>query len=137
MPKKKSPSKKEITELTKEAIQLMKTEKFEKSLVKSRIALRYAIILQDNNLIASAYNTIAANFDELAESDKAFFYYKKGLLYANKTNNYELKNWLNNNLGNIYCFDKKQYEKGIYYYKKSLEYSTKIDDFTANCFHKT
>ena len=131
-----APSKNEITALAKEANQLMKEDQFEKSLVKSRIALQYAIAIKDDNLIATIYNTIGANFDEMTEVDKAFFYYNKGLLYANKTNNYQLKNWLYNNLGNIYCFDKKQYEKGIFFYKKSLEYSEKIKDISQTVFTK-
>ncbi|TDE41891.1 two-component sensor histidine kinase [Flavobacterium rhamnosiphilum] len=133
---KKTPSKKEVTLISNEAIKLMKAGNFEKSLIKSRLVLSYAIALKDDNLIASAYNTIAANFDQLSEYDKAFFYYNKGLAHANKTDNDELKNWLNNNLGNIYCFDKKQYEKGIYYYKKSLQYSTKIHDSSQIVFTK-
>jgi two-component system NarL family sensor kinase len=133
---KKLPQKKEVTQLAKEANELMKAGNFEKSLVKSRLALTHAIALKDDNLIATTYNTIAANFDQLSEYDKAFFYYNKGLKYANKTNNDVLKNWINNNLGNIYCFDKKQYEKGIYYYKKSLQYSTKIHDSAQIVFTK-
>ncbi|MBG6185711.1 tetratricopeptide repeat-containing sensor histidine kinase [Flavobacterium sp. CAN_S2] len=133
---KKKPTKKEVTTLSNEAILLMKEGNYEKSLIKSRLALSQAIRLKDNNLIAGSYNTIAANFDQLSEFDKAFYYYHKGLTYANKTNNDVLKNWLNNNLGNIYCFDKKQYEKGIYYYKKSLEYSTRIKDSAQIVFTK-
>jgi two-component system NarL family sensor kinase len=125
---KKIPSIEEITALTNEATTLMHAGKFERSLIKSRKALKFAIIIKDDNSIATSYNTIAANFDELSEYDKAFFYYQKGLVYADKTNNSELKNWLYNNLGNIYCFDKKEYKKGIYYYKKSLDYSGKIGD---------
>lgn len=130
------PSKKELTELTTAATNLMKEGKFEKSLIKSRMALKTAIFLKDDEAIATCYNTIAANFDELTEPDKAFFYYKKGLIYANRTNNSRLKNYLNNNLGNIYCFDKKEYAKGIYYYKKSLDYSNKIRDTSGIVFTK-
>ncbi|MFV5689419.1 ATP-binding protein [Flavobacterium sp. ZT3R25] len=132
----KTRSKKEINLLAKEASKCMKEGNFEKSLVKARIALHYAITIKDDNLIATIYNTIAANFDELAEFDKAFFYYNKGLFYARRTNNNELKNWLYNNLGNIYCFDKKQYVKGIVYYKKSLEHSKKTNDFSQIVFTK-
>lgn len=132
----KTPPKIKITLLAKEANQYMKEGYFEKSLVKARVALQYAIASKDDNLIASIYNTIGANFDELAEFDKAFFYYNKGLLYAKKTNNYQLKNWLYNNLGNIYCFDKKQYEKGIHCYKKSLEYCKKTSDLNHTVFTK-
>ncbi|SHH13650.1 Histidine kinase [Flavobacterium micromati] len=121
-------SKKEAFLMSQEAILLMQKGNYEQSLIQSRRALTMAIHLKDNKLIANCYNTIAANFDQLSEYDKAFFYYNKGLIYADKTNDDELKNWLNNNLGNIYCFDKKQYEKGIYHYKRSLQYSTNIKD---------
>jgi signal transduction histidine kinase len=121
-------SKKDAFLMSQEAILLMQKGNYEQSLIKSRRALTLAIHFKDNKLIANCYNTIAANFDQLSEYDKAFFYYNKGLMYADKTNDDELKNWLNNNLGNIYCFDKKQYEKGIYHYKRSLQYSTNIKD---------
>jgi tetratricopeptide (TPR) repeat protein len=113
----KTPSFALITQEVKEAKILMKAGSFEKSLVKSRLALRHAIAIKDDNLIASSYHTIAANFDELSEYEKAFYYYNKGLIYANKTNNDVLKNWIYNNLGNIYCFDKKQYEREFYIIK--------------------
>ncbi|MNP96837.1 Oxygen sensor histidine kinase NreB [compost metagenome] len=129
-------SKKEISKEITEAKELMKANNFEKSLILSRLALRHAIMIKDDNLIAYSYNTIGGNFDGLAESEKAFFYYKKGLLYASKTNNDELKNWLYNNLANIYCFDKKQYKIGIEYYKKSLAYSKRIKDASQVLFTK-
>lgn len=119
---------KDVLKLTNQATKLLQNEKYEKSLVLSRIALTKAISINDDILIARCYNIIAANFDGIAEFEKAYFYYKKGLIYANRTNDDELKNWLYNNLGNIYCFDKKEYSTGIYYYKKSLDYSTKIGD---------
>lgn len=132
----KTPPKKAIIKLAQDATTLMHKENYEKSLVKSRLALKYAIAIKDNVLIATCYNTIAANFDGISESEKAVFYYKKALLYAQRTNSDNLKNWINNNLGNIYFFDKKEYEKGIYYYKKSLEFSTKTKDSAQIYFTK-
>lgn len=129
-------SKKEILKLSDEAVKLMREAQYERSLTLSRLTLNYAITAKDPYLIAKSYNTIAANFDELTEPDKALFYYNKGLIYAEKTNNGELKNWLYNNLGNIYCFDKKEYEKGISYYKKSLFHSIKIKDSVQLVFTK-
>ena len=129
-------SKNDAVAIITEAKELMKTGNFEKSLIKSRTGLSLAIKIKDNNLIATSYNTIGANFDHLSESDQAFLYYKKGLAYADKTTNDVLKNWLNNNLGNIYYFDKKEYEKGIYHYKKSLEYSIKAKDSSQILFTK-
>ncbi len=132
----KTPSKPEITKLAKEAVEYLNDANFEKSISASRQVLHYATSLNDNYLIAVSYNTLAANLDELSEFDKAIFYYNKGLSYANKTDNDTIKNWINNNLGNMYCFEKKQYEKGISYYKKSLEYSQKAADTGQIIFTK-
>jgi len=101
---------------------------YEESLLKSRVALEQSIKNKNNDLIANSYLIIASNFDELTEPLKALHYYNLGLYYINKTSNYTLKKQFYNNLGNIYCFDKKQYDKGIYYYKKSLQQSQKILD---------
>ncbi|MFC6876826.1 tetratricopeptide repeat-containing sensor histidine kinase [Flavobacterium myungsuense] len=121
-------SKKEIAQLVKECTLLMKSGKYDQSLIKSRYALTQCKAINDNDLIATCYNTIAANLDELNYPEKALFYYNKSLFYADKTNNDDLKNKLNNNLGNIYCFDKKQFERGFNHYKKSIALSTKIKD---------
>lgn len=116
----------ELKSLLEDAKQNRINSDFENSLLKSRVALEHSIKNKNNNLIAHSYLIIASNFDELTEPLKALHYYNLGLYYVNKTNDYALKNQFYNNLGNIYCFDKKQYDKGIYYYKKSLEQSQKI-----------
>ncbi|MFV5693630.1 response regulator [Flavobacterium sp. LT1R49] len=123
-----TPSKKEITKLTKQASKYLRNSNFEKSLITSRRALHQAINTKDDNLIAISYNTIGANYEKLSEYSKAIFFYKKALAYANKTSNDTIKAWINNNLGNIYSFEKKQYKLGINYYKNSLEHSRKISD---------
>ncbi|MFV8325811.1 response regulator [Flavobacterium sp. ZS1P14] len=125
-----TPTKKEITKLTKQASQYLRNSNFEKSLITSRLALHQAINSKDDNLVAISYNTIGANYEKLSEYSKAIFFYKKALSYAGKTSNDTIKAWINNNLGNIYSFEKKQYKKGINYYKNSLEYSKKISDST-------
>ncbi|CAN1556021.1 Signal transduction histidine kinase, dimerisation/phosphoacceptor domain [Flavobacteriaceae bacterium] len=124
------PTKKEINKLTTQASKLRESGDFEKSLLISRIALRKSILIKDNELIADNYNNVAANYNELVEFDKAIFYYNKALIYANFTNNDTVKQRVNNNLGNMYCFEKKKYDKGILYYKKSLESSERIADST-------
>lgn len=121
-------SKEEITLLIKDARKHRFAFEYEKSLLKSRVALEQAIKIKNNGLIANSYLQIAASFDELTETNKALNYYNLGLFYANKTSNNILKNQLYNNLGNIYCFNKKQYDRGIYYYKKSILYSQKTLD---------
>ncbi|MDI5897028.1 response regulator [Flavobacterium yafengii] len=121
-------SKKEITRLTDEASKYLKEANFEKSLDISKLALRSSINSNDLYSTAISYITIAANYAEMAEFDKAIFFYNKSLSYATKTNNDTLKKRINNNLGNIYCFEKKQYEKGISFYENSLKYSQKLAD---------
>lgn len=132
----KTPSKAEIKKMAQKAVAYLNDANFEKSISTSRQALHHAAVLGDDYLIAVSYNIIGANLDELSEFDKAIFYYNKGLAYANKTNNNSIKNYLNNNLGNMYCFEKKQYKKGIEYYKKSLEYSNKEADTAQMVFTK-
>jgi signal transduction histidine kinase/CheY-like chemotaxis protein len=132
----KIPSKLEARKTAKLAVKYLNSEKFEKSLETARLSLQYATIIKDDYLIAASYNIIGANFDELSELDKAIYFYKKGLNYANKTANDTIKNYINNNLGNVYCFEKKQYENGIKYYKKSLEYSEKTSDTSQIVFTK-
>ena len=126
----------ELIALAKEAVNNMNNELYEKSLIQSRSALRYAILAKDVELIAQIYNIIGGNFDGLLEYEKAMFYYKKGLIFAEKTKNNNTKYFINNNLGNIYFFDKKDLKKGIYHYKKALEYSSKIKDTTKMVFTK-
>ncbi|MFE3868183.1 response regulator [Flavobacterium sp. LS2P90] len=124
----KPSSNKEIVRLTRQAAIYYSNSNFEKSLVTARLALRHAIKSKDDNLIAKCYKTIGANFEELSEFDKAIFFYKKGLSYANNTNNDAIEYIINNNLGNIYCFEKKQYKNGINYYKSSLKNCYKLAD---------
>lgn len=118
----------EVINLTHQASQYLKKADFEKSLKLSKIALQKAIIQKDEYSVITSYITIAANYAEMSEFDKAVFYYTKALSFANKIDNNTLKSRITNNLGNIYCFEKKQYIKGINFYEKALRHSEKIAD---------
>ncbi|MFT5714886.1 MAG: signal transduction histidine kinase/CheY-like chemotaxis protein/TPR repeat protein [Flavobacterium sp.] len=122
------PARKKILALTKEAACFLSEANYEKSFSTSRLALQQALAINDDYLIAKSYNNIAATYEDLSEFEKAVFYYKKGLVYANKTANDTIKNALNNNLGNVYCFEREQFDKGLDYYNKSLEYGHKMAD---------
>jgi signal transduction histidine kinase len=100
----------------------------QKSLNKAKNALHFAVKLDDDELIAKSYNIIGLNFDEYLDSDKAIEYYQKGINYANLTDNDSLKQWLYNNLGNVYAYSKVDIAKSILYYKKALTYAVKIRD---------
>ncbi|TRX40871.1 tetratricopeptide repeat-containing hybrid sensor histidine kinase/response regulator [Flavobacterium restrictum] len=132
----KIPTQSQVSKLTFEAKKKLKEGDFEKSLILSRLGLQQAILIKDDNLIANCYNTIASNYDEFSEYDKAIYFYKKGLSYAEKTTNDTLKNRVNNNLGNMFFFEKKQYKIGIEYYEKSIAYSSKIADTSQIIFTK-
>lgn len=128
------PVKNEIEKLTSRAFKLRQSGDFEKSLLISRLALRKSIAIRDNVFIAKNYNIVAANYNDLVEFDKAIFYYNKALSYANLTDNDTIKQRVNNNLGNVYCFEKKKYEIGVKYYRKAIEYSEKIRDSAQIAF---
>lgn len=121
-------SEKEITKLTNLASHYLKEANFEKSLEISKVALQKAITANDSAATTISYTTIAANYAELAEFDKAIYFYNKALKYANKISNDTLQSRIHNNLGNIYCFEKKQYNKGINFYENAIKYSQKIAD---------
>lgn len=118
-----------IDELISQACLHLNKSNFEKSLINSRKALNYAFLKKDDFLIADCYRIIADNYNELSEFDKAIFFYNKSLSYANKINADSIKYSIYNNLGNIYCFEKKQLDKGIHYYKKSIAYGLKVNNF--------
>lgn len=118
-----------IDELIDQACLHLNKSNFEKSLINSRKALNYAFLKKDDFLIADCYRIIANNYNELSEFDKAIFFYNKSLSYANKINADSIKYSIYNNLGNIYCFEKKQLDKGIRYYKKSIAYGLKVNNF--------
>lgn len=124
----------QIDTLVRRALLSFRESNFEKSLIISRTALNAATIVKDNCLISRSYNIIAANYNELADFDKAIFFYKKSLYYANKTSNDSLKCDLYNNLGNMYCFEKKEFDEGIRFYKKSIAYGLKINDLSQVYF---
>lgn len=121
-------SKNEIEELVTDATKNWKIKIYEKSLTQARTALKNAIAINDNYLIARCYNLIGVNFENLLMPDKAFVFYLKSLSYINKTNNNIFKAKINNNLANIYFFEQKQYKKGIFHYGKALEYSNISSD---------
>jgi len=102
--------------------------KYYESLQQAKKGLNLAYKYKQYDYIAMIYNTIAGCNEELMNTNKAIEYYKKALFYASKTDNDTIKDWINNNIGNVYNFDLKDYSTGIYYYKKSLEYAEKRKD---------
>lgn len=125
---------KEIVDLANRANDYLDELKFKESLLFSREALKQAISIKDEFLIATAYNTIAGNYDELSENDKAIENYSKALYFARLAKDDTLVGMLNNNLGNMYFFEKKQYQKGLEYYRKSLAYAAKTADTSRMVF---
>ncbi|PIF30409.1 tetratricopeptide repeat protein [Flavobacterium sp. 9] len=123
-----------IDKLILEALSNYRESNYEKSLIISRVALNQSTITKNDYFIARSYNIIGANYNDLVEYDKAIFFYKKSLFYADKAKNDGFKNMLYNNLGNIYCFEKKQYKQGIIFYKKSIELSSKTKDLSQIYF---
>jgi len=118
-------SKKEIQIKIKEARAALSDLDADKSLRLSQEALAEANTINDNVLIAKAYNVIASNFLEFSDSNEAITYYNKALHHANLTDNDTIKDWILNNLGNVYTYKDIDFNKGINYYKQGLVYTEK------------
>ncbi|HEU4495780.1 MAG TPA: response regulator [Flavobacterium sp.] len=127
---------KEIYKLIFKADSLLNQLKFKESLQVSKKALNMAYKNKQYDYVAMSYNTIAGCQEELLETKKALDYYQKALSYAEKAGDDTLKDWINNNIGNIYNFDLKDFDKSIYYYQKSLAYAEKTKDTTEIIFTK-
>ena len=90
--------------------------------------INYCYENSDDLIASKAYNLIGLNFEEFSDYQKAIEYYNKGLVLANKVNNDTVKGWLNNNLENLHCYRKIDFNKGIQHYKEGLKYSIKHKD---------
>lgn len=121
-------SKKEVIALLNQSGSNFSNLENEKSLSLAKTALHYAVELNDDELIAKSYNLIGLNFDEYLYTDKAVEYYEKGIKHADLTENDSVKQWLYNNLGNVYAYSEINITKSILYYKKALEHAIKIKD---------
>lgn len=109
---------------------------YELALGLSKKALVGAFKIEDDYLIAHAYNSIGVVYDEFSESKRAIEYYNKALSHANNVENDQLKNWIYGNLGSSYYFSNHDALKGIDYYKKSLIFALKIKDSSQIAYTK-
>lgn len=117
--------KKKLILQSKQANEYFRNQDFEKSLLLSREMLKRALDTKDNYFIAVSYNIIGCNYSEFSEFDKSIAYFNKSLRYAIKAANDTLLFKAYNNLGNVYCFNKKDFIKGIPFFKKAIYYSQK------------
>ena len=106
------------------------------SLITANEVLTQAYINKDNRLIARAYNIIGLNFCEFSDVKKTISFYNKALYYANLTKDDSVKDWVYNNLGNIYTQEKVDFKKGIEYYKKGVFFSEKNHDLIETAITK-
>lgn len=121
-------TRKEIISLLMQSDSLILQSNYKQSISLSYQALNQAFKLNDNNLIAIAYNSVAGNYEEILEDDKALAIYQRAISYSDKAGNDTLKIWFNNNIGNIYLNRKKDIPKSIDYYDKSLKFAEKFKD---------
>ena len=126
----------EVLNLLTTSDSLMFKAKYKQSLLLSNEALKKAIQLKNDNLIALSYNSIAGNYEEILEEDKALDFYKKAVFYSEKARNDTLKIWFYNNIGNIYLYRKNNIDVGIEYYDKSLEFSNRLKDTASSVLTK-
>ena len=121
-------TKKEVFALLAKSDSLILQSKYKESLEFSYKALNQSLELKDNTLIAISYNSVAGNYEEILEDNKALALYEKAIDYTDKAKNDTLKIWFYNNIGNIYQNRKKDYEKSLAYYNKSLAFAERFKD---------
>lgn len=132
----KSPEQIAITALIDKASVQYQQGKYMLSLQNSREALLKSLSIGDERLIAYSYNSVGVVYNEFSNSKHAIEFYQKALLYADKTDDLNLKNWVLGNLGSVYYYDLKDYKKGISFYKKSLEIAKNTKNDGQVCYTK-
>lgn len=115
---------------------LLIDSQYNESLETANKALDLAYRYKQYDYVAMLYNTIAGCHEELLNTNKALEYYKKALIYSERTSNDTIKDWIHNNIGNVYNFDLKNFKKGIFHYQKSLQYAEKRKDTAEIIFTK-
>lgn len=131
-----SAKKDQIITLTQKSERFLNDANFKESLFYAREALKLSISLDDDYLKSISYKIIASNYEELSEYDKSINNNTKALSYAEKVKDYELLSRINNNIGNIYFFHKKEYDIGEEYYNKSIYYGEQLKDTSRIAFAK-
>jgi signal transduction histidine kinase/ActR/RegA family two-component response regulator/Tfp pilus assembly protein PilF len=131
-----SVQRKEVLNLLSTSDSLLFISNYKQSLLLSNDALKKAILLKNDNLIALSYNSIAGTYEEILEEDKALEFYNKAIFHSNKAGNDTLKIWFYNNIGNIYLYRKNKVEEGINYYNNSLAYSNQLNDTASSVLTK-
>lgn len=101
--------------------------KCSESLYYSQKLLNYSLQKNKPELAAVAYNIIGLNFEEFGDLKKSAQYYDSGLKYADIAKNDTLRNYIFNNMGNLYYFKFKDAIKSLYFYKKCYEISKRVD----------
>ncbi|MGL5111050.1 MAG: tetratricopeptide repeat protein, partial [Flavobacterium sp.] len=119
---------------SKQANDYFRNKDFEKSLLLAREVLKKALKTDNDYLISITYNTIGCNYSQFSEYDKAIDYFNKSLFFAKKSANDTLQFKALNNLGNVYCFNKKNFQKGIPFFKKAIYFCKKIKNENFQLF---
>jgi signal transduction histidine kinase len=103
-----------------------------KSIIQCEQVLDYAITNKKDFLAAKAYNIIALNFEEFADTKRAISFYEKALKLAIIVKNDTLTASIYNNLGGIYTYNEINVDVGLDYYSKSLRFAKRAkltDDY--------
>ncbi|WP_333694886.1 response regulator [Flavobacterium sp.] len=122
------PPEKEVRKLLNSADSCLYKSDYKNSLDFSSKALNEALNLNDNDLIARSYNTLAGNFEEMLETDKALDYYNKALFHFDKARNDTLIGAVYNNIGNIYFYRKNDFKNGEQFYRRAITISEKLNN---------
>ena len=129
-----TPQIKEIKDIIAKSGEHLSKLECDKSMLYAKTALEKAMIIDDPEQTARAYNLIGLNLEQYSDYKKAIFFYQKGLTYVDKTSNDFVKYAIHTNLANCYCFKKIDYKKGIYHYKQAINFVNLLKDDYAIMF---
>ena len=124
----------QIIKLTQKSERFLNDANFKESLFYAREALKKSISIDDDLLKSISYKIIASNYEELSEYDKSISNNRKALAYAEKVQDLDLLSRINNNIGNLYFFHKKEYDLGEEFYNKSIYYGEQLNDTSRIAF---
>lgn len=120
-----------IIKLQTSANELSLQRKFNEALSNSQKALKYAVFIENNNLIAESYRVLGEVYERMHYGALAIENYKKSIPYYKRSNDEKGLMKLYNNIGH-YLYQNKEYEAAEKQLRKSLVLSEKYpNDFSS------
>jgi len=124
-----------IIQLQTSANELSLQRKFNEALSNSQEALKYAIFIENENLVAESYRIVGIVYMRMQYKALAIENYKKSIPYYKRSNDEKGLMKLYNNIGR-YFYENNEYEAAEKQLRKSLALSEKYGDDYSSIYSK-